>query len=386
MTKRSLPASRALALVVALVAAQSALAQQRPAPAGGELTFSPPRPGSREDARQRPRLKTVTGVAFVKSASGLWVPDRRIMVATPEQARDEARWRAMRRGVIRHLKARGAELAPLPYQRVVEKIRRRAQLAMAKTGMSLASWKLFALQGGIADQVNATTWSGGLITVYRPLIDLCFQISAVIVNTHGPREIDAELWRLSRWRKSKGALPVPESLAVKPADAARRDVIAESLLASVVLHELGHAASGHVALEDRKLIVPGRHEPLDAAASRDRERKADAFAIKLAGAGAVRAPGVMPLFSYYHFIERPSFKERGKLDVVDWRTHPLDAERFNNQPAGLKEIKRSTKGLPEPLAPRIVLPSGGFATPLAPSAPPAAAPAVQEPLRKAALQ
>jgi hypothetical protein len=383
MTRRIVNRLTALALLLGLLAGANARAQA-PEPQKTWVTMA--KPGSRE-AFQLSHRDRATGMAVTKNAAGLWVPDRRIVVATPEDLRDQARWRGVRRAVFHHLKANGARLAPEPYQHLLAKIRKRASIVMSRSGQGLPDWKMMVLEGGMADQVNAAAWTGGVITIYRPLVDLCFQIASVVVNSPTPRAIDSELWRLSRWRDNKRDNPVPESLTVRPEDRAKRDVVAESILSRVVLHEMGHAASGHVALGERKLIIPGQEKPRDVARQRDKEREADRFATQLGAAGAVRLPGAMPLFSYYHFLERPTFSERGRYGILDWRTHPIDAERYNNQLAELKALKRTIKGLPEPLAPRIVLPGGGYATPdpLPIPTPKPVAPTA-EPLRKAALR
>ncbi len=382
MTRRTVKRLTTLALVLGLLFAANARAQAPEPQSWVKLA----KPGSRE-AFQLSHKDRATGLAVTKNAAGLWVPDRRIVVATPEDLKDQARWHAVRRAVFRHLKAGGAKLSPEPYQHLLAKIRKRASITLSRSGQGLPDWKMMVVEGGMADQVNASAWSGGVITIYRPLVDLCFQIASVVVNSPTPRAIDTELWRLSNWRDNKRDNPVPESLTVRPADRAKRDVLAESILSRVVLHEMGHAASGHVALAQPKLIIPGEHKPKDLVASKEHEREADRFATRLGAAGAVRLPGAMPLFSYYHFLERPTFSERGRYGIADWRTHPLDAERYNNQLAELKALKRTVKGLPEPLAPRIVLPGGGYATPdPAPAAAPAPAPTRAEPLRKAALR
>lgn len=382
MTRRTV--SRFSALLLALLLSATARAQVVP-PEAAKGWVQMAKPGSRE-AFQLSLRDRATGMAITKSASGLWVPDRKIVVAAPEDLRDQARWRGIRRAVFHHLKENGAKLAPEPYQHLLAKIRKRASMVMSRTGEGLPDWKMMVLEGGMADQVNAAAWTGGVITIYRPLVDLCFQIASVVVNNPTPRAIDSELWRLSRWRDNKRDNPVPESLTVRPADRAKRDVLAESILSRVVLHEMGHAASGHVQLPERKLIIPGQERPRDVARQRDKEREADRFATQLGAAGAVRLPGAMPLFSYYHFIERPTFSERGRYGILDWRTHPIDAERYNNQLAELKTLKRTVKGLPEPLAPRIVLPGGGFASPEPVVTPTPKVTASAEPLRKAALR
>jgi len=347
------------------------------------------RPGSRDAASRintQLRLGKKTVGAFTRSSSGVWVPDRSLVLATAKDMHDQARWQAIRRGVFRHLKSSGARMSPEPYQKLVQKIRRRAQIVLRKEGKSLGSWKMMVLEGGKADQVNAAAWTGGVITIYRPLVDLCYQIANVVVNTKSPTRLDRELWNLSRWRGNKAKVGVPDSLKVSQAKLGPRDKIAESILSRVVLHEMGHGASGHVEFRDRKLIIPGQDKPFDAAASRVKEREADLFAATLGTKGAVRVPGVMPLFSYYNFISRPNFDERGKNMVADWRSHPLDAERYNNQRKVLEQVKR-TKGLPQPLEPRIIMPNGRYSTPSQPTPDIRPAPArVQQPLRKAAAR
>lgn len=347
------------------------------------------RPGSREAAVQPRRLRLTPrygGAAYTQNTKGLWVPDRKIYIADKKGMRDQGKWLGIQRGVQRYLAKTGARPSPAPYQNLVNKIRRRGELVLNREGKSLASWKMIVLEGGKADQVNAAAWTGGVITIYRPLVDLCFQIANVVVNTKGPRKIDKELWHLSRWRRDKSKNSVPKSQKVSPDKKDKRDRVAESILSRVVLHEMGHAASGHVQLKDQKLFIPGKHEPKDYPKSRAMEREADQFALKLGTSGAVRIPGVMPLFSYYNFIDRPTFDKRGKNMIADWRTHPLNAERYNNQWEALAKVKRAT-GLPEPLEQRLVLPTGGFATPdpkVVPLRPKPAPPRVMEPLKKAA--
>ena len=237
----------------------------------------------------------------------------------------------------------------------------------------------------MADQVNAAAWTGGVITIFRPLVDLCYQIANVTVNASSA-EMGTELWKLSRWRNDKRNNAVPKSLKLAPSDRKMRDIVAESILSRVVLHEMGHGASGHVELRKPELYTPGKHKVFDAAASRAKEREADLFATTLRVKGAVRIPSVMPLFSYFNFISQPNFDERGKNMVADWRSHPLDAERYNNQVTVLKTAKRNIEGLPDALAPRIILPNGDFASPL-PTAKPDIQPAVMAPpMRKAALR
>jgi hypothetical protein len=202
------------------------------------------------------------------------------------------------------------------------------------------------------------------MTIYRPLVDLCFQIASVAVNTRSRSDLDKQLWRLSRWRRQgklarargeKLANPPPETLKVPRSKVAARSTLAESILSRVVLHEMGHAASGHLALGK------GRRRSLSQSLAMERE--ADLFAITLGLKGASRVPGAMPLFSYYNFIRKPTFEARGKHIVADWRSHPLDAERYNTQHKKLAAANKA-KGLPLPLDPgRLVLPNGKYATP-----------------------
>ena len=374
----------ALQVILALLLAAPMAAHSEPA-ARSSLVRPMPRPGSREAFNTRSSIRTKGG-AFVKSASGLYVPDRRITLATHQDLKARARWRGIRSAVFRHLKANGAQLAPKPYQRLLTKIRRRANRVLRKEGQSLGSWKMMVLEGGMADRVNAAAWTGGVITIYRPLVDLCFQIASVTVNTGSPVQLDKELWKVSRWRQDKSRSAAPESLKVSPKKKALRDKLAESILSRVVLHEMGHAASGHVELKDKQLIIPGQHSPRDLAKSQAMEREADHFAALLGVKGAVRVPGVMPLFSYYNFISRPNFDERGKYAIADWRTHPLNKDRYNAQRKVLEGVKR-TRGLPLPLEQRLITPDGRrFATPhKAPAAAPRPAPQqIKQPLLKAA--
>jgi hypothetical protein len=350
-----------LLLLLALVLPLSAAAKRAPEQPRS-TTIEVPRPGSRAAATYDPRLRFVEpklGGVFSRSQSGLYLPDHRLIQTSPKQRLDQARWHGIGRSVVRYLERGGARLSPQPYQDLVGKIRNRAEYVLRRDGKSLSSWKMMVIEGGQADQVNAAAWTGGVITIFRPLVDLCYQIANVTVNSNSTPQLDAELWRLSRWRRDKRS-PVPETLKLSRDNIAARDRIAESILSYVLLHEMGHAASGHVELKDRELYIPGKDKPRDLARSRDHEREADLFASTLGVKGAVRAPGAMPLFTYYNFISRPTFAERDK-HRLDWRTHPIDAERFNNQLEVLSAAKRGS-GL-KPLEPRIILPSGEYATP-----------------------
>lgn len=372
-----------LLLLLALVLPLSAAAKR--APEQPPSTIEAPRPGSRAAATYDPRIRFVEpklGGVFSRSPGGLYLPDHRLVQTSPKQRLDQARWHGIRQSVVRYLARGGARLSPQPYQDLVGKIRNRAEYVLRKDGKSLSSWKMMVIEGGQADQVNAAAWTGGVITIFRPLVDLCYQIANVTVNSSSPTQLDAELWRLSRWRRDKSSL-APETLKLSRDKVAARDKIAESILSRVVLHEMGHAASGHVELKDRELYIPGKEKPRDMAKSRAMEREADLFASTLGVKGAVRVPGAMPLFSYYNFISRPTFTERDK-NSLDWRSHPIDAERYNNQLEVLSAAKRGS-GL-KPLERRIILPSGEYATPVKPAEVVPIRPPTQQllPLKKAA--
>jgi len=350
-----------LLLLLALLLPLSAAAKRAPVQPPS-TTIETPRPGSRAAATYDPRLRFVEpklGGVFSRSQSGLYLPDHRLIQTSPKQRLDQARWHGIGRAVVRYLERGGARLSPQPYQDLVGKIRKRAEYVLRKDGKSLSSWKVMVIEGGQADQVNAAAWTGGVITIFRPLVDLCYQIANVTVNSSSPTQLDAELWRLSRWRRDKRSL-APETLKLSRDKVAVRDKVAESILSRVVLHEMGHAASGHVELKDRELYIPGKDKPRAPARTRAMEREADLFASILGVKGAVRVPGAMPLFSYYNFISRPTFQERDKHGL-DWRSHPIDAERYNNQLEVLSAAGRA--GGLKPLDRRIILPSGEYATP-----------------------
>ena len=133
--------------------------------------LKPKRPGSREAAVSLNRLQFVhptMGGVYTRSKSGLLVPDRRLILTDAKSRTDQARWYGTRRGVLHYLKKGGARMSPAPYQKLVKKIRRRAELTLRKEGKSLSSWKMMVLEGGKADQVNAAAWSGGVITISPP--------------------------------------------------------------------------------------------------------------------------------------------------------------------------------------------------------------------------
>ena len=82
--------------------------------------------------------------------------------------------------------------------------------------------------------------------------------------------------------------------------------------------------------------TPSTVEPRDLPQSRKNETAADHFSVLFGARGGVaKAPGAIPLFDYYMFVTRPNFVEK-QPNEIDWRTHPLDADRFNASQAQLE--------------------------------------------------
>jgi hypothetical protein len=342
-----------LALVLApLARAETPAPTAKPDPLAIKIVRAPT-PGTTSAAAMASRLQLrapgLDRTAFRRSESGLYLPDRDLVVIDRKSGTEQARWRAQRILVGRYLRQSGVRLSPLPYQKLVENIRKRAEAVLARKGVSLADWKLVAVQGASANVVNAAAWGGGIITINRPLIDLAYQLAAVASSVESKVELDRALRALVAFRKGQGPAPEALSRALQP----RQRQLAESIVAGVVLHEMGHAVNGDTALKERKLWTPGSSEPRDNAAQRDKERKADAFAILLGAAGRVApAATAIPLLDYYWFIERPNFVEKGRYDVIDWRSHPLDFERFNNMRKQLGQLGANLEALPDALDPR----------------------------------
>jgi hypothetical protein len=351
---------KVILVLAALLASSLAWAEQKQAPAVrpnplAARVVKQPRPGTLEAAKWQPSLKhRSSNTAFTRSPSGLYLPDRRIVVPDKHTSTEQGRWIGQRYAVARHLKRKGARPAPQPYQQLLKKVRKRANYALSKQGLSLSSWKMLAIEGGSAKSVNAAAWSGGVITINRPLIDLAYQLAQISRTSTSPLTLDRQLRALVRYRSGKG--PKPDALTKAPK--AGRNAVAESIVAGVVLHEMGHATLGHVALKKRELWVPGKKPKVDYAKKRSHEREADKFSTVFGSKGrGSRVPSAMPLFDYYMHISRPGAQAKGRYDIINTRTHPLSSERYNNTLSQLAEHGfKPGPNMPTQVGSKIILP------------------------------
>jgi hypothetical protein len=314
-------------LALALISSTADVRAERSSPKRRSMVHKIPAPGSALAAK---------GIrAWVPTKGGVLVRNKLILVGDAKTRLAERRWAGMRYAVKRHLKATGAKLAPLSYQRLVRKVRQRAEKVFNQHGGTLGSWKTLAIEGGRANTVNAAAWTGGVITVNRPLIDLAFQIGR-IVDAGGPQpKIDKQLWQLANYRRGKGT--PPSALKRKLTPGARQ--MAEGIVAGVVLHEMGHAANGHLEMHKPKLWLPGQKNGRDPAAQRTKEREADDFAAQLGARGGAKSPGAMPYFNYYMHIANPRMKAKHKGVIADVSSHPLNIDRYNASRDTLRQLR-----------------------------------------------
>lgn len=306
---------------------------KRPAAKRSSFVYNVPMPGSPQAAKGLPK--------YVRSKGGILLPNNKLLVTDAKTRLAQRRWAGTRYAVKRYLKNTGAKLAPLSYQRLVRKVRQRAEQVFNKHGGTLQDWQTFAIEGGKANTVNAAAWTGGMITVNRPLIDLAFQIGRIVDSGASPVQIDKQLWQLAKYRRGKGTPPA--ALAKRLTPGARN--VAEGIVAGVVLHEMGHAASGHLQMHQPKLWLPGQKTGRDPAKSRAMEREADAFMAQLGGRGGAAMPSAMPYFNYYMHIANPRMESKRKGLIVDNSSHPLNVKRYEATRTTLRELRPKDRGV-----------------------------------------
>lgn len=288
---------------------------------------------------------------YVRNPAGIFVPNKILTVVDKQGMHDQAYWNGTRRAVLNYLGKNGVKLSPLSYQKLVHNVAKRAEKTFNKLGGSLAAsgWKIAAVEGGSADVVNATAWTGGIITINRPLIDLAYQIGRVVDAAGGSQEkIDRSLVDLANFRK--GAGPMPTVLGKPLSPEARR--VAEGIVSGVVMHEMGHAANGHLEIkESKKLWLPGQvQRGRGGPQQRHKEWQADDFSVQLGARGGTATPYALPYFDRYMFLSRPTTSAKGKYGLVDNSTHPLTYKRHNAMRKTLTKLlpkDRSVAELPK---------------------------------------
>lgn len=263
----------------------------------------------------------------------IWTPGWRPNAAQ----RKLGRYIGYNRGVKAFIARTGARSAPAFYQRFVNRAVMRAELALQRGGLSLNGLDIFVLEGGIADGLNATSWTGGILTFNRDLIDRSFDIASAVESAGSEAEVTTNLYKLAQWERSGGRKAKPK-FRVK--SKAKRDTMAEGLFMGVVLHETTHAflhSPGPIENDDVTLWTPERQREAiasgsrAAAASRASEAQADVGAMEVALAGGSPDPAAYTLFFRYVKVLRslaPSSRFSGAVELGDTETHPADDDRI----------------------------------------------------------
>ncbi len=276
-------------------------------------------------------------------AGRIHVPRSRAAIREQRKAERFFRYRY---GAKAYLKASGARPAPARYHAFVNRALQRAERTLNQGGLSIRDLEVLVLEDGAADGLNAASWSGGLLTFNRDLIDMSFDIASAVQAANDPVEVEKNLFKLAMWERKGGAKPV-----FKVKNRARRDLTAEGIFMGVVLHEVGHSFmhSPRAVEEEPPLWVPGQVEREDAAASRTQEREADAAGVTLALAGGSPDPAAYTLFFKYMKVARGiSGAKFPGIRIGDNQTHPSDDERIINTNKLLKEAGIENPYEPDP--------------------------------------
>lgn len=314
-------------------------------------TYTPAKPGTSAAVKIPPKKYSMHPTAKIL------VPSNTLVIHNKKTAIDQARWRVYKKAMTKHLVDGGAKLSPARYQRFVQRISKKANSVLGRSGLTLKDWPVKVIEGGRANSVNAFAGVGGMIMIHRPTVDLAFQLARIYEGAGGNREkLDLGIHQLINYRKNKGKAPE----ALKRPLNKKIYQTAESVIAFIVGHEMGHAAHGHLAIPNQRIWLPNAKKPTQVALtkySRHREWQADKFGLAV---GSAIAPNkaALSLFSYYSFLSNPKFDPKAKDALKQTNTHPLSFKRFNAIRNGVAKMGKGLEAkMPAKIEKKIWLPN-----------------------------